>query len=265
MADDGLRWQVGVWDKMAEVYVREVDPRFAPVVAQLMRRARVGRGERVLDLGTGTGAVAWAAAATVGAAGRVIAVDISPEMLDVAGRNARRLGVTNVELREGRAEDIPAESASQDVVLASLSLMYAIDRDAAAREIARVLRPGGRIVAAAWAGPERCDIVRFQQIAGSFAPTPPVPGVGPGALADPKRLLDPLRAAGIDAYVETEETSFDFESFDEAWDVLAGVTTAGLEPTRRAQAKRAAKEAMWPQEGARRFRNATHFIVGSRA
>ena len=67
----------------------------------------------------------------------------------------------NVRFREGRAEAIPAEDGAVHVVLASLSLMYAVDRAAAAREIARVLRPGGRLVAAVWSGPEQCDIVLF--------------------------------------------------------------------------------------------------------
>ena len=67
--------------------------------------------------------------------------------------------------------------------------MYVIDRAAAARELARVLRPQGRLVAAAWAEPEACDIVLFQQTAGLFAGPPPVPGVGPGALADPTPFL----------------------------------------------------------------------------
>ncbi|MGH3031807.1 MAG: hypothetical protein ACRDNE_13810 [Gaiellaceae bacterium] len=58
--------------------------------------------------------------------------------------------------------------------------MYAIDRAQAAAEIARVLRPEGRLVAAVWGGPEVSDIVLFQQTAGSFAPPPPVPGVGGG-------------------------------------------------------------------------------------
>jgi SAM-dependent methyltransferase len=122
-----------------------------------------------------------------------------------------------------------------DVVLASLSLMYVIDRAAAAREIARVLRPGGRFVAAVWAGPAECDIVWFQQTAGSFAPAPPVPGVGPGALADTRPLLAQLEDVDLRARVETEILGFDFDDFESAWETLAGVTTATLapEPARR--------------------------------
>lgn len=264
VADDGegLQWQVGVWDRMSDVYEREIDQRFATVVDGVIRRAKLAKEDSVLDLGTGTGAVAFKAAPHVT---RVLAVDISAAMLEHARALATRMGARNVELREGRAEAIPAPDASQDAVLASLSLMYAIDRAAAAREIARVLRPGGRFVAAVWAGPERCDIVRFQQTAGKLAPKPPVAGVGPGALADPKEFLDQLRAAGVEAHVETEELGFEFAGFDAAWDVLAGVTTAGLGPVERAAAKRAVQDAMWPDgRGPRRFRNATHFLVGLR-
>jgi SAM-dependent methyltransferase len=150
-----------------------------------------------------------------------------------------------------------------DVVLASLSLMYVIDRGAAAREIRRVLRPGGRFVAAVWAAAERCDIVLFQQTAGKFAPPPPVPGVGPGALADPTPFLAQLAGAGIDVRVETEELGFDFPDFELAWEVLAGVTTAHLPPERRQEAKEAVQAAMWPSgHGPKRFRNVTQFLVG---
>src|SRR6185503_13097595 len=107
---------------------------------------------------------------------------------------------------------------------------------AAARVIARVLRPGGRLVAAAWAGPDQCDIVLFQQTAARFAPSPPVPGVGPGALADPAAFLAHLAEAGVAARVETEPLGFDFPDFATAWDVLAGVTAAALAPERRREA-----------------------------
>ncbi len=185
---EGLRWQVGVWDRISQLYRREVEPRFAAVVENVVRRGDLKPGDRVLDLGTGTGAVAMAAANLVGPAGQVTGVDISPDMLALAKRRVVESGHSHVDLREGRAEQLPAGDGSFEVVLASLSLMYVIDRAAAAREIRRVLRPGGRFVAAVWADPEQCDIVLFQQTAGRFAPTPPVPGVGPGGAGRPDRL-----------------------------------------------------------------------------
>lgn len=262
---DGLRWQVGIWDQISQIYLREVDRRFAPVVDGVITRASLRPGERVLDLGTGTGAVAMRAAALVGRAGRLLGIDISRDMLAVAEQMAGRLELHSVELREGRAEAIPAAAGSFDVVLASLSLMYVIDRGAAAGEIARVLRPGGRLVAAVWAGPQSSDIVLFQQTAGSFAPPPPVPGVGPGALADPGFFLTQLASAGIDASAEAEVLGFEFDDFGSAWNVLAGVTTAQLPPDRREEAKAAVRRLMWPHgDGPRHFRNTTQFIVGTR-
>lgn len=262
----GLEWQIGVWDRISQLYLREIDPRFAPVVENVITRGRLKPGQHVLDLGTGTAAVAMAAARLVLPGGRVTAVDISPEMLMLARRRVADSGRTNVEVREGRAEAIPAADGAFDVVLASLSLMYVIDRGATARELRRVLRPGGRLVAAVWAAPDQCDIVLFQQTAGRFAPAPPVPGVGPGALADAAGFLAQLAEAGIEAHVETAELGFDFDEFDLAWDVLAGVTTAQLAPERREEAKAAVQAVMWPRgQGPRHFRNVTHFLVGQAA
>ena len=266
MSDDGagLAWQTGVWDRISQLYRDEIDPRFAPVIGGVIGRASLRPGERVLDLGTGTGAGAAQAERVVGPAGRVVAVDISSEMLAVADQRAQRDGL-RYELREGRAEAIPAGDEEFDAVIASLSLMYVIDREAAARELARVLRPGGRLAAAVWAGKEACDIVLFQQTAGSFAPAPPVAGVGPGALADPQPFVDALAGAGIDAQVDVEILGFEFPDFDLAWDVLAGVTTAQLPAPRREEARAAVREVMWADPGAsRHFRNATQFIVGRR-
>ncbi len=262
-ARDALAWQVGVWDRMSQTYLREVDRRFTPVVEQVIKRAALEPGHNVLDLGTGTGAVALQAAPLVGPAGRVAGVDISTDMLELARQQASSLGHGSLEFHQGSAEGIPAGDASFDTVLACLSLMYVIDRSAAARQCARVLRPGGRFVAAVWARPEECDIVLFQKTAGRFAPAPPVLGVGPGALADAGPFIQQLGQAGIDASVETETLGFDFSDFSSAWDVLAGVTTAALDPERREEAKAAVQEAMWPGgTGPRHFRNVTQFIVG---
>lgn len=262
--DQGLEWQVGVWNRISELYAQEVDRRFEQVVQAVIELAELKPGERVLDLGTGTGSVAVHAAALVGREGHVIGTDISADMLLLAERRASDMGVKNVEFQEGRAETIRAEDSSFDVVLASLSLMYVIDRAAAAREIARVLRPGGRLVAAVWAAPEECDIVLFQQTAGSFAPQPPVPGVGPGALADTGTFLSQLSQAGIQAQVKQQQLGFEFDNFESAWEVLAGVTTAQLAREVQEEAKNAVRDLMWKEaDGPRHFRNTTQFILGS--
>ncbi len=254
-----------VWDRISEIYLREVDKRFEEVINGVLRRATLRPGQQVLDLGTGTGSVALKAAPSVLPGGNVTAVDISPEMLALARQRGASIGVSNVTFLEGRAEEIPSPSGQFDAVLASLSLMYTIDRAAAAREIARVLRPGGRLVAAVWGGREQADIVLLQQTAGSFAPKPPVPGVGPGALADPVEFLEQLERAGIRARVKSETTGFDFDDFSSAWDVLAGVTTVQLPPERQQEAKAAVRAKMWPDgDGHRQFSNLTQFITGER-
>ena len=260
---EAFEWQLGIWDRISDVYAREIDQRFAPVVDALITRARLKRGESLLDLGTGTGAVAEQAAEKVGASGHVVGVDISPAMLALARKRMATRDLSFVSLREGRGEDIPADAGAFDVVLSSLALMYVIDRSATAREIARVLRPGGRLVASVWGGPDECDIVKFQQSAGRFAGPPPVGGVGPGALADPSPFLQQLVDAGLQAHVETQVLSFEFPDFSSAWSTLAGVTTAHLPPEQQQAAMQAIKHEMYPDgDGPRLFENLTQFVIG---
>jgi len=121
--EEGLAWQVGVWDRISQIYWSEIDRRFAPVVDHVLAWADLQAGERVLDLGTGTGAVAEKAAFAVEPGGHVLAIDISPEMLALAGRRADQASL-KFQLEEGSGESIPAADASFDVILASLALMY---------------------------------------------------------------------------------------------------------------------------------------------
>jgi SAM-dependent methyltransferase len=263
--DEGLTWQIQTWNQMADLYVKENAPRMAPVVENVVSRAALCPGEHVLDIGTGTGGIIERAAPKVGSTGHVLGIDISANMLHVARQQLSSRGFTNFSLREAAAESLPADAAAFDVVLASLSMMYVVDRATAAREIARVLRPGGRFVAAVWAGPQHCDLVRFQQIAGRFAGPPPVPGVGPGALADPSTFLEQLNDAGVEGSVDTQMLGFSVGSFALAWAVFAGVTTAKLSPERQQEARDAVRAEMWPDgEGARDFRNLTQFVIGHR-
>jgi SAM-dependent methyltransferase len=119
----GLAWQTEIWNRMSDVYVRELDRRFVPVIEQVIASAGLSPGERALDIGAGTGPVALRAATLVAPGGSVTGIDISPEMLALARRRAEELGLDNISFREGRAEAIPAADAAFDVALASLSLM----------------------------------------------------------------------------------------------------------------------------------------------
>jgi SAM-dependent methyltransferase len=262
-SERGLAWQVGVWDRMAGPYVKEVDTRFEPVIEQLLLRAGLQVGENVLDLGTGTGAAALIASEIVGSSGHVTGIDISPEMLAIAEERTASGNLTNISLKQGSAETIPVQNDSQDVVLSSLVLMYVIDRDSAAKEIARVLRPGGRGIVVVWAGPEDTDIVKFQQAAGRFAPKPPVDGVGPGALADCSPFVHQLSSAGLDVSLETANTRFSFPDFDSAWETLAGVTTANLDGATRREAQASVRDLMWidSPDGPRVFNNKIQLIL----
>jgi SAM-dependent methyltransferase len=102
-------------------------------------------GERVLDLGSGGGIDVLLSAKRVGPTGRAIGLDMTDEMLALAQRNAAEAGVTNVEFLKGHIEAIPLPAASVDVVISNCVVNLAADKSAVFREIARVLRPGGRI------------------------------------------------------------------------------------------------------------------------
>ncbi len=103
-------------------------------------------GETVLDLGSGAGIDAFLAARRVGTAGHVIGVDMTPEMLDKARAGAARMGFSQVEFRAGRLEALPVDDASIDAVTSNCVINLVPDKPAVFREIARVLKPGGRLV-----------------------------------------------------------------------------------------------------------------------
>jgi arsenite methyltransferase len=107
--------------------------------------AELREGETVLDLGSGGGIDVLLSARRVGPTGRAIGVDMTDEMLALAERNRREAGATNVEFVKGTIEHLPLPDASVDVVISNCVVNLATDKPAVFREIARVLRPGGRI------------------------------------------------------------------------------------------------------------------------
>ncbi len=108
--------------------------------------AEIRPGETVLDLGSGAGLDCFLAARDVGPAGRVIGVDMTPDMLARARANAAKVGYTNVEFREGEIERLPVEDNSVDLVMSNCVINLSPDKPQVFREIHRVLKPGGRMV-----------------------------------------------------------------------------------------------------------------------
>jgi arsenite methyltransferase len=107
--------------------------------------AELNEGETVLDLGSGGGIDVLLSAKRVGPYGTVYGLDMTDEMLALAQRNAQEAGATNVHFLKGVIEDIPLQADSVDVVISNCVVNLSVDKPAALAEIARVLRPGGRI------------------------------------------------------------------------------------------------------------------------
>jgi ubiquinone/menaquinone biosynthesis C-methylase UbiE len=131
----------------AEMFERLVVPHlFTPWGNDLLERARpIGPSDRVLDLGCGTGIVARLLRERLGGAARIVGLDINPGMLAVARRIAPEL-----DWQQGDAAALPFGDRSFDVVLSQQMLQFVPDKVAAAREMRRVLAPGGRVLASTW-------------------------------------------------------------------------------------------------------------------
>ena len=107
--------------------------------------AELQPGEAVLDLGSGGGLDCFLVAEQVGPQGRVVGLDMSDDMLELARRNLAKVGASNVEFRKGEMESMPLDNSEVDVIISNCVINLSPDKDAVFRESFRVLRPGGRM------------------------------------------------------------------------------------------------------------------------
>ncbi|MDL4776692.1 MULTISPECIES: class I SAM-dependent methyltransferase [Thermomonosporaceae] len=218
------------WEASLETFERGA----AAVTGRLLALGGVRRGHRVLDVATGLGEPALAAARMVGPAGRVLGTDISPAMLEIARRRAGELG--NVKFAAGDLESLDLEPGlapgSFDVVLSRWGLMFAVDHAALFRSLAGLLAPGGVLAAAVWGPPQAVPMMSLgYSVLGERLELPPPPAGQPGpfSMSDPGRLARVLAGAGFTGVsVEEFTVPFRFGSTREWVDFTRAVTPRAL-------------------------------------
>lgn len=181
---------------------------FTPWPKHLLQAAKVGGGAHVLDVATGTGALARQALQVIGETGRVVGLDPTPAMLTVAAEVA-----PDIEWVLGAAEAMDLPEASFDSVVCQFGMMFFRDRGAAAREMHRVLRPGGALALAVWGRIENSPAYReIVEIVEAHVGAAAADAVRlPFSLGCPTDVTAPLAAAGfigIEVMTQTETACF---------------------------------------------------------
>jgi enediyne biosynthesis protein CalE5 len=206
----------GMWATVTEgweVHADENDVRAEPITRWMLEQTAPRAGERVLELACGPGGTGIAAAQRVGDGGEVVLSDVVAGMAEIAGRRAAALGLANVRTAVLDIEAIDEPVASTDVVLCREGLMFAVDPRQAAREIARVLRPGGRVAVAVWGPrPENPWLgIVLDSVGEHLGVTLPPPGTpGPFSLSDGDELAAVLRDGGL-VDVRTDRVAVPYE------------------------------------------------------
>jgi SAM-dependent methyltransferase len=209
--------------------------RLRPAAARVVEVAEVGDGDAVLDVACGTGNAALAAAAR--GASPVVGVDLEPALLELAREAAPDVPV---DWRVGDAVALPVDDGAFDVVVSVFGVMYALDQPAAARELARALKPGGRVVLANWV--PGSFLPAMGAALSPFLPAPPPGGAPPPRWGDEPAATALLIDAGLEMdAVSRESLTLEFEGRAQAVAFL--VATAGHVV---AQRPRLEAEGRWP-------------------
>lgn len=256
-----------LWGAHAEDYAAYLEQVGLPLFSAALDAAHVTSGTRLLDVGCGAGLLALLARLR---GATVAALDASPALVAIARRR-----VPDSDVREGDLETLPFADASFDAATAVNSIFYAADIAAGLRELARVVRPRGRVVVTAWGPPDRCEFLRAVMPRVAPLMPPPPPGAPPEhpvlALSRPRALATAVHQAGLRVVDEGEVACpFVFPDADVSWRANA---SAGPNQIAVAHSGEAAVRAAFAEvdrshtrpDGSVRYDNAFIWVVGERS
>jgi SAM-dependent methyltransferase len=240
------------WERRSEWF----DRNSADLSGWLCDAAGMKPGDTVLDVACGSGQPSVTAAQRVRPGGRVVATDLSPEMVAVTLRKAQRLALDNLEAHEMDMQALAFPDASFDAATCRFGMMFCPDPVKAAAEIHRVLKPGARFATAVWDVPAKNPFfTALSGVLGEFVPLPPPDPAAPGVfrLAPPGEIERVLTAGGFSGVaVEARPITLVYESPDEYWaihsELSAPLRTAltSLSPETIEQVKAKLFEALKP-------------------
>jgi SAM-dependent methyltransferase len=227
-----MEWSAAApgWKK----YGKDMFKWLAPVSDQLIRSTGITSGQTVLDVATGTGQPALTIAKIVGPNGKVIGVDLSPEMLDIAKEEAAFQGLTNLavfQVVKDESLSIFSDNTFDSVVCRN-GLMFMPDPVKALKAFLRVLKPGGKASVTVWGSPEKSPVMGVvmrtisKHVPDMKPPTPGTPGGGPFSIPSVDMLRDYFLKAGFSNFnaEKIEVTVAQTDTAEQLWHGMTEVT-----------------------------------------
>ena len=259
------------WEKWDEIIMDQL----GPVGSAMIERLDIGEDHQLLDIASGTGEPGLTIARRM-PRGRVVLTDLVAEMLDIAERRARAQGIENIATKVCSADDLPFDDATFDGVSVRFGYMFFPDVAKATSELARVLKPGGRVCSSVWVKPDEnpWTSIAMQAISTEAVVAPPAPD-GPNMFrcADPGYVSALYEAAGLHDVAEWDVgVELVTRSPEQYWDMISehvSLAVAALqqvdEPAReRIRATAIAKVSAYEKDGMVRVPGLARCIVGTK-
>lgn len=237
------------WDALADGYDTHVTPTHEPLANEALDHIDIRPGTRFLDVAAGSGALGLAAARR---GADVLGIDISPGMIDRLNARARRAGLSTLTGQVMDGHDLDLGNDSFDAAGSMLGVMLFPDLPRGLSEMARVTKPGGKVLVVTFGPPAQVEFLGFvmaavRRVLPDFAGLPLDPPPLPFQVADPGKLGQSMRDAGLgDVRVETAVETQEFASADDLWTWLSSSNPLGamLTGTLPADAAASAREVL---------------------